>query len=168
MITGLIRYPTFFSCTFSPHQRPTSLRWAEMILCRKIKIGRRVKSMAQASMEIGLGNSAQTFTNLCIHSSSAAWQKEYACGILRGFLLAGSLRSPRCLITVHSPYARSDGRRSPGHIVQPPRHPIMPKPHLKTITSPTSERIPTAQSILHQRSKSQWRLTDPLFLAHVK
>lgn len=90
---------------------------------------------AQASTKIELGNSAQTLANLRIHSSSSAWQKGYARGILRGFLLTESLQSPWCLITIHFPCARSDSRRSPDHIIQPLRRPILPKPHLNTITS---------------------------------
>lgn len=36
------------------------------------------KSMAQANLEIELGNSTCTSQFLCIHSSTTAWQREYA------------------------------------------------------------------------------------------
>ena len=108
-----------------------------MILHRQIKIGCGARSMAQMSTEIGLGNSAQTLANLHIHSWSTTCKKEYAHGIRRRFILAESLQSPQCLITIHSPCTRSDGQRSPSHIIQPPRHPFTVRSHPGLIQWPS-------------------------------
>lgn len=46
----------------------------------------RFRSTTQASVGIGLRNSARAFANIHIDSSSAAWQTKYSCWICRGFL----------------------------------------------------------------------------------
>ena len=62
------------------------------------------RSMAQASVEIGLGISIKTHAQIHFHSSPDAWHEEYAHRIPHGFPRSGRSTFPRC-----SPLSISSG-----------------------------------------------------------